>query len=258
MASLLNQPINTSYEGLVKFTDNAAISATSKALTDGAGNLLPVEVSTTGMTYSGTQDFSGATVVGIGGGAPTVMESYIAPHRPGGGGWNFGASWASPFPVYQNQTLTEMNIRIHTAFAAGATASFYLYNGQHRSTPVVNAMVVPYQKVATLATGVAVDVTGEINVSLTPYTTTYTGVMWLYVVVTDTTGLWQEGQSGIADGNGWYQFLQAYNPFNENTAVAPRRGYTGANAGAPATLPADETGGVGDIPRSPFFWFKYN
>ena len=50
------------YSGLIKTTDNAAISGTAKILTDGAGNDLPVEVSTSGVNFTGTLSQSGTAV----------------------------------------------------------------------------------------------------------------------------------------------------------------------------------------------------
>lgn len=50
------------YSGLLKTTDNAAISGTAKVLTDGAGNDLPVEVSTSGVNFTGTLSQSGTAV----------------------------------------------------------------------------------------------------------------------------------------------------------------------------------------------------
>jgi hypothetical protein len=62
MASLSGTSINTTYPGLIKTTDNAAITGTLKALEDGAGNTLPIEVSSTGVNFTGT-------VTGLPGGA---------------------------------------------------------------------------------------------------------------------------------------------------------------------------------------------
>ena len=83
--SLTGQQIDQSYIGLLKTTDNAAIGATSKVLTDGAGNDLTVSVSTTGMEFTGNIDFTGATVTGAGGAAglesgtgPESMQSAAA------------------------------------------------------------------------------------------------------------------------------------------------------------------------------------
>ena len=46
MATLTGNAINTSYEGLLKTTDNAAISGTAKGITDGAGNAINMEIKT--------------------------------------------------------------------------------------------------------------------------------------------------------------------------------------------------------------------
>lgn len=74
MSSLLGKQISSTYPGLIKTNDEAAISATPKQLQDGSGNNLPVSVGTTSMLYTGTQDFSGATVVGIGGGGAGLVS----------------------------------------------------------------------------------------------------------------------------------------------------------------------------------------
>lgn len=73
MGNLLNKQIDQSYQGLIKTNDEAAIGATEKRLQDGTGQDLPVEVGTGGMTYYGTQDFTNATVTGIGGGGGTTL-----------------------------------------------------------------------------------------------------------------------------------------------------------------------------------------
>jgi len=54
MSTLNGQPIKDTYPGLIKTTDNAAIDGTLKALEDGAGNTLPIEVSATGINFTGT------------------------------------------------------------------------------------------------------------------------------------------------------------------------------------------------------------
>ena len=47
MATLTGNAINTSYEGLLKTLDNAAINGTNRVISDGVGNVLPLEASTT-------------------------------------------------------------------------------------------------------------------------------------------------------------------------------------------------------------------
>jgi len=78
MASLLNQPINTTYEGLLKTTDNAAIGASEKLLTDGVGNNTTLSVGTSSASFTGTLDLSGATVTGLPGGAPGLVAGTAA------------------------------------------------------------------------------------------------------------------------------------------------------------------------------------
>jgi len=66
MASLTGQSISTSYQGLIKTTDNAAIGATEKRITDGVGNNTTITVGTGGVSFdSGTVDFTGSTVTGL-------------------------------------------------------------------------------------------------------------------------------------------------------------------------------------------------
>ena len=67
MSTLNGQPIKDTYPGLIKTTDNAAIDGTLKALEDGAGNTLPIEVSATGINFTGT-------VTGV----PVGVESIVA------------------------------------------------------------------------------------------------------------------------------------------------------------------------------------
>ena len=54
MSTLNGQPIKDTYSGLIKTADNAAIDGTLKALEDGDGNTLPIEVSSTGINFTGT------------------------------------------------------------------------------------------------------------------------------------------------------------------------------------------------------------
>ena len=101
MATLNGQPINTSYSGLIKTNDNGTAGTSGrKQLSDGQGNLLPIEVSQTdvllvnptlitgsGLTgitadqnadsflYTGTQDFTGATVTGLSAGTSGTSGS---------------------------------------------------------------------------------------------------------------------------------------------------------------------------------------
>ena len=76
MASLTGNAINTSYQGLVKFNDNAAIDPTTlKALSDGSGNSLPISVSQieTKFAEGSIVDLTNVTVNGL----PTVEAGLV-------------------------------------------------------------------------------------------------------------------------------------------------------------------------------------
>jgi collagen type I/II/III/V/XI/XXIV/XXVII alpha len=65
MSGLKGQTVATTYEGLIKTSNSAPIDTTPVTLSDGAGNLLPMEVGTQGINWSGDQDFTNATVTGL-------------------------------------------------------------------------------------------------------------------------------------------------------------------------------------------------
>ena len=70
MAALTGNSIDSSYQGLIKTTDNGAITATAKAVTDGLGNATNITISNTSTNFvSGTVDFTGSTVQGLPGGS---------------------------------------------------------------------------------------------------------------------------------------------------------------------------------------------
>lgn len=75
MAQLTGNAIQSSYLGLLKTTDNAAIGATEKQLTDGAGNNLPLTAGTAGISFTGGADFTNATVTGIPSGGVTAFST---------------------------------------------------------------------------------------------------------------------------------------------------------------------------------------
>ena len=67
--TLTGTQIQNTYDGLLKTTDNTAINATPKLLTDGLGNDTKIAVGTAGTDFTGNVDFSGATVTGLPAGA---------------------------------------------------------------------------------------------------------------------------------------------------------------------------------------------
>ena len=54
MSSLINQKIKDTYEGLIKTSDEQPIDGTLKNLQDGNGGVLPIQVSTGGVNFTGT------------------------------------------------------------------------------------------------------------------------------------------------------------------------------------------------------------
>ena len=54
MASLINTKIQDTYTGLIKTADNLPVDGTLKNLEDGNGGVLPMQVSTTGVNFTGT------------------------------------------------------------------------------------------------------------------------------------------------------------------------------------------------------------
>jgi hypothetical protein len=65
MATLNGQPINTSFNGLIKTTDNGIIGATKKVITDGLGNESTLSLGTDSASFTGDLDLTNATVTGL-------------------------------------------------------------------------------------------------------------------------------------------------------------------------------------------------
>jgi hypothetical protein len=78
MATLTGNSVGSSYLGLLKTTDNAAIGATEKNLTDGAGNASTLSIGTASASFTGTLDLAGATVTGLPAGAPGLVQGDVA------------------------------------------------------------------------------------------------------------------------------------------------------------------------------------
>lgn len=66
MASLTGNTIASTYTGLLKTADNSAITTTSKNITDGAGNVTALNISSDSVTVSGSLILSGSLVVEAG------------------------------------------------------------------------------------------------------------------------------------------------------------------------------------------------
>ena len=72
MGQLTGNQIDLSYQGLIKTTDNAALGAVEKEITDGVGTASTLKLGTTSASFVGTLDLTGATVLGGGGAAGLV------------------------------------------------------------------------------------------------------------------------------------------------------------------------------------------
>ena len=93
MATLTGNAIKDSYLGLLKTTDNDVVGASEKEITDGAGNTIPMTMGTSGVSFTGGADFTGATVTGLpSGGSETSGASILALPIIAGGA--FGANQA--------------------------------------------------------------------------------------------------------------------------------------------------------------------
>ena len=80
MANLLGQDIGTNYKGLINLgtSVNTPLDATFRVLTDGQGNILPIEVATTGINLTGTAKISNvdiATVTDVAAKQDTLVSS---------------------------------------------------------------------------------------------------------------------------------------------------------------------------------------
>ncbi len=78
--TLTGTKIKDTYPGLIKTIDSGPLGLTASALTDGLGNLLPLELSITDVNFTGNVDFSGATVSGLPepGGQPGLILGSVA------------------------------------------------------------------------------------------------------------------------------------------------------------------------------------
>jgi hypothetical protein len=72
--TLTGTQIQNTYDGLIKTTDNTAITATTKLISDGLGNDTCIKVGTAGTDFLGNVDFSAATVTGLPGGAAGLVS----------------------------------------------------------------------------------------------------------------------------------------------------------------------------------------
>jgi hypothetical protein len=70
------------YPALIKFGDNSAISGTLRALSDGLGNDLPIQVSNTAVNFTGTVTGIASQVSGVSGAIQFSNGSAFASQMP--------------------------------------------------------------------------------------------------------------------------------------------------------------------------------
>lgn len=75
MSTLTGTKIKDTYPGLLKTVDNEVVGATEKQITDGEGNAIPISMGTSGVSFTGAADFTGATVTGL---PETGVQSVVA------------------------------------------------------------------------------------------------------------------------------------------------------------------------------------
>ena len=80
MSSLINTKIQDTYTGLIKTADNTPITATLKNLEDGNGGVLPIQVSTTGVNFTG--NVTGITAGGLAEGTGTDSIASVLTATP--------------------------------------------------------------------------------------------------------------------------------------------------------------------------------
>ena len=120
--SLSGVKIKDTYQGLIKTTDNAAASSTSKQLTDGLGNDLGIEVNTSGELKATTLVKSGGTssqiLLADGTVATTLSSSFLAADSVG------------------NTQLADASVKaaeLSTTNTAGSSVDNYILSYDHAS-----------------------------------------------------------------------------------------------------------------------------
>ena len=76
MGDLTNKQISATYDGLIKTSDEQPIDGNPKTLQDGVGNNLPIEVSTTGVNFTGTVSGIDTGVQSVVAGTNVTVDAY--------------------------------------------------------------------------------------------------------------------------------------------------------------------------------------
>jgi hypothetical protein len=211
MSSLQNLQISQTFPGLIKTNDEAAIDGTLRTLQDGAGNDLPIEVSTTGVNFTGTVTGIPATGVTsiIAGTNVTIDQATgdVTISASGGGGGSFTRSfgeglvgWCTrtngsmtpvggadsssfyPFLLRQGMKFSNFNYGVNTVFPAGTTFGASIWSTQlfaetvNRST---NGLYIMKDKLADFFTGASGQTRFDNSVAITEWEAPYDGVYYI-------------------------------------------------------------------------------
>ena len=202
MASLTGNKIKDTYPGLIKTNDNAIVGATEKQITDGEGNVIPMTMGTSGVSFTGNADFTAATVTGLPSGGNTVAairaqlpQVAITTFTVGGTGqelaWranvfssgygitnmndaaDLGNIGFSIFAMSPGEILNTIRFNVSTVGSANSFINLAIYDltwrvgggaGQYSSGIVCNDLVKDLGQIATDTNGVK-----TIDISANPY-----------------------------------------------------------------------------------------
>lgn len=169
MAALTGNAINTSYQGLLKTSDNGAIGASAKALTDGLGNATQLSLSTAGSSFAGNLDVSATTSVN--------GFEYSAGSLANGAELRFfvGQNFGNSINLLQgsNITITESNgdITIASTGGGGGGANLVAGNGTDSMISDLTAFPAVADGTRSIALGYLADVgpSSTDSIAIGPY-----------------------------------------------------------------------------------------
>ncbi len=190
--SLFNRKIKDTYTGVIKTTDNTALTTTPKTLTDGLGNNLPISAGTSSIVYTGTQDFTGASMLGLpsGPGLYVVklqfgagsLDSIVAAQDPEGNDLLTTAGWTFTIGIGNSLTITHPVGKLGTNFETHADRT----GGDYLTKAIMGA--------STSVNSVVQDVVNKDTITIYAMSTTQTGLvvagLYLYITWTFPTNNW--------------------------------------------------------------------
>jgi len=134
------------YPALIKFGDNSAISGTLRALSDGLGTDLPIQVSTAGVNFTGTASIGGAAIVTNASGVSGAIQFSNGSAFASDAANLFWDDANNRLGVGTNAPISPLNIQSDTpnvgilsvTTSGGGSNRFEVWNSNSVSTPVWN------------------------------------------------------------------------------------------------------------------------